>query len=63
MDNFFTSPLLFAHLRKLGIGAVGTTKHNRIGFPQNLKRISGNMKLSTTPWNTMVSEGVRVASE
>jgi hypothetical protein len=35
-DNFFTSPKLFWDLMLKGIGATGTTKTNRKGWPQAL---------------------------
>ena len=64
MDNFITSVRLFARLRKLGIGAVGTTRTTRKDFPVELKRLVKDeppiMKLGDQyPWNTMRSQGVR----
>ena len=38
MDNFFTSPQLFAELKKRGIGAIGTVRANRIGNPPQMSR-------------------------
>ncbi|ROI96440.1 PiggyBac transposable element-derived protein 4 [Anabarilius grahami] len=32
-DNFYTSPLLFRHLRQLGFGACGTYREGRAGVP------------------------------
>lgn len=37
MDNLFTNVPLFVALRKLGIGAAGTTRINASGFPDCLK--------------------------
>lgn len=37
MDNLFTNVPLFVALRKLGIGAAGTTRINASGFPDDLK--------------------------
>ncbi|XP_071318657.1 piggyBac transposable element-derived protein 4-like [Trachinotus anak] len=33
MDNFYTSPLLFRHLRQQGFGACGTYRQGRVGVP------------------------------
>ncbi|XP_030609340.1 piggyBac transposable element-derived protein 4-like [Archocentrus centrarchus] len=33
IDNFYTSPLLFRHLRQLGFGACGTYRKGRVGVP------------------------------
>lgn len=32
-DNFYTSPVLFQHLRKQGSGACGTYRQDRVGVP------------------------------
>ncbi|XP_022604863.1 piggyBac transposable element-derived protein 4-like [Seriola dumerili] len=32
-DNFYTSPLLFRHLRQQGFGACGTYRQGRVGVP------------------------------
>ena len=51
MDNLFSSPALFKHLRHLNIAAVGTVRSNASGFPKSLAiRNKKNVKL---PWNTL----------
>ena len=51
MDNLFSSPALFKHLRQLNIAAVGTVRSNASGFPKTLAiRNKKNVKL---PWNTL----------
>src|SRR2546429_7284261 len=37
MDNYFSNVPLFLKLRKFGIGACCTAKHNCSGFPKELK--------------------------
>jgi len=40
VDNFFSSPQLFASLFKDGIYACGTCRGNRKGFPSTLSKAS-----------------------
>ena len=37
MDNYYSSPSLFQHLRRLGFGACGTVSTNRRGVPEEIK--------------------------
>ena len=37
MDNFYSSPSLFKHLRRLGFGVCGTVRTNRHGVPEEIK--------------------------
>ena len=60
MDNYFTKVPLFAHLWRLGISAVGTTRKNYRGFPKELKALSNELKISDQYlWNSMISQGIR----
>jgi hypothetical protein len=63
MDNYFTNVPLFSDLRKLGIGAAGTTRQNSKGYPVDLSEARrGKEELE---WNTLKAkvvgeEGLRV---
>ena len=37
MDNYYSSPSLFQHLRRLGFEACGTVRTNRRGVPEEIK--------------------------
>ena len=39
MDNYYTSPALFAELRRRGFGACGTVRTHTTGLPIEMKRI------------------------
>ena len=50
MDNLFSSPALFKHLRHLNIAAVGTVRSNASWFQKSLA--IRNKKNAKLPWNT-----------
>ena len=49
MDNFFSSVDLFARLRRMGIGACGTTRSNMRGTPREFKNLV-RQKLGMYPY-------------
>lgn len=49
MDNFYTSPSLFAKLEENNIGACGTVKANRKGMPQQLNPRNLKLKKGDDP--------------
>lgn len=49
MDNFYTSPDLFVELKRNGIGACGTARHNRKNMPGNIKPENLKMKKGDNP--------------
>ena len=52
VDNFYTSPKLFADLEVKGIRATGTLKVNCQGVPTTVKQLQTVLKSSTVPWGT-----------
>ena len=57
LDNYFTNVPLFEKLRKLGIGAAGTTHANATGFPASLK-IEKEEAKKVLPWGHVSGEMV-----
>ena len=57
MDNFFSSMDLLARLRRMGIGACGTTRSNMRGTPREFKNLV-DKKLGMHPyiWGYIYSE-------
>jgi hypothetical protein len=49
MDNFFTSPKLFADLKSKGIGACGTIRTNRKGVVADIAKTKLKMKKGDDP--------------
>ena len=44
MDNWYSSPIIFHHLRQQQTGAVGTVKGNRNGLPIGFSKIKLKQK-------------------
>lgn len=62
VDNFFTTHKLFAELRALGVGAVGTAK-NGSGIPHEfvkLRDCTTKEKQLGEAWNVVAKEGVNM---
>jgi len=49
MDNFFSSPDLFATLAENKLGACGTLRANRVGVPAQIKNVQKTLKREDPP--------------
>ena len=64
VDNFFTTHKLFAELRQIGVGAIGTAK-NGSGIPHEfikLRDCTTKEKQLGKAWNVVAKEGVNMVA-
>lgn len=52
VDNFYTSPTLFADLLSLGITATGTLRANRQGVPEQVIHMKASLQGNRIPRGT-----------